>query len=211
MKSDDSAREQRVSFLLEMYKQCSSHLNRHVSAMWQCVAVIAASAAALRVEQTSPMFDLGVCVAITLCAWLIASTFDACNWFNRNIAIISNIEKIFLDYEDLRKVHPYFHRGIVPGKIIGHFKVQLYLAYSVGAILLGGHFALRLAPGLFYEHYLIEPLRGAPYVVAVGAAIFIMKLRFKHVEHEKEFVQNSPGVEIKQHNKIFASSDLEKQ
>ncbi|RTL31975.1 MAG: hypothetical protein EKK47_06150 [Burkholderiales bacterium] len=196
MTSEDQASTQRVDFLLEMYKQCSSHLNRHVSAMWQCVAVIAAAAAVLRVEQSSPMFDLSVCIAITLCAWLMASTYDACNWFNRNIAIISNIEKLFLETDDLRKVHPYFDRGMRPGKVIGHFKIQLYLAGCVATVLLLGHFYLRILPGFFAKGCVIEPLRGLPYLMAIIAMVFIKNLRTQHIEHEKDFAQRSPGIGV---------------
>src|ERR1700687_2057949 len=106
--ADPSSEHRRDEFLLEMYRQTSMHLGRHVAGVWQCVGVVGAAFVTFAVDKDKPLSDYACALVILLCAWLIATTLDASNWFNRNIAIIRNIERLFLKPSDAKLVHPYF-------------------------------------------------------------------------------------------------------
>lgn len=66
-------------------------------------------------DKDKPLNDYACALAIMLCGWLIATTLDASNWFNRNITIIGNIERLFLRPDDNKLVHPFFSKHRVQG------------------------------------------------------------------------------------------------
>lgn len=108
-------RDRRDDFLLEMYIQTSLHLSRHVAGIWQCVGVVGGALAVFALDKDKPLNDYACALAIMLCGWLIATTLDASNWFNRNITIIGNIERLFLRPDDNKLVHPFFSKHRVQG------------------------------------------------------------------------------------------------
>jgi hypothetical protein len=180
-------------FLLEMYKQCSAHLNRHVSAMWQCIAAALAVGATLRMDETGSPFDYAVTLAVLLCTWLIASNLDASAWFNRNITIIANIERQFLERTDAMLVHALFLRPHDPGKIITHFRIQIVMAVAVVVIVLIIHFSRRLASHVCLSVSNVEISSFLPYLAA-GCSIFLLRFMYRRqTEAQRKLNEESPG------------------
>lgn len=140
--------EARRAFLLQMYTECSGHLDRHVSSVWECLAVLAAAVAAVTVDSEKVVFDFAIAIAASVCVWFAASSIDASSWFNRNITIISNIERLFLERGDATLVHRYFLPPHRAPKMISHFRIHLALACLVGTLLILLHAHLRVLPVL---------------------------------------------------------------
>jgi len=95
----EQPKDRRDDFLLEMYRQTSSHLNRHILLSWQSVGVVAGALAVFilgdKLElKPDARLDFVIGVVAVLCAWSIAHVFDANNWFERNLHIITNIWRI---------------------------------------------------------------------------------------------------------------------
>lgn len=178
-----------------MYIQTSAHLSRHVSGVWQCVGVAGGALAAFSVDKNVPLNDYACTLAILLCGWLIATTLDASNWFNRNITIISNIERLFLRQEDAELIHPFFLKHRAPGEPVRHFRIQIWLGLAVAALVLGYHYATRLqgnVSGPWFEHS-----RLLPYVAAAVVALACIKVYRTTKEDDQKLQQKSPGLKLR--------------
>jgi hypothetical protein len=77
---------------------------------------------------------------VILCVWLFGHLFDSNLWYNRNLAIVANIERQFLRPEDAKLIHPYFVQYRSSDSLLGHFLVTAYLAGSLWFIVLLWHF-----------------------------------------------------------------------
>jgi hypothetical protein len=194
----------RESFLLEMYRQTSSHLNRHILLSWQSIGVVGGALAVFvlgdkSTDLASGKFDFAIAVAILLSAWSVAHVFDANNWFDRNIHIITNIERQFMHRSDLEEIHFYFeaHRKDRSKKaLIGHLMIQLRMAIGVWLLLLIYHSYARFgesgnpAPTAFHWTKMI------PLAVTIVAALLCRSV-YKDRKSDYEMLRfRSPGKRI---------------
>lgn len=186
----------RPEFLLETYKQTSTHLGRHISGLWQCVGVVGAALIVFAQDKNKPFNDYSCALVVLLCGWLAATTLDASNWFNRNLAIITNVERLFLTPDDLKYVHYFFGKHRPPGRQAQHFTIQLWLSGAVCALVLCYHFVERVYPGFSLPWSSFQFSRALPYLltpIVIGA---LLKLREHYREKDKEFQQKSPGIVV---------------
>jgi hypothetical protein len=162
--------------VLVMYRELWENINRHILVVWQSVGLLFAAFAAMfltEAEYLQP--DLATALVLVVCFWVIAHAYDASGWFNRNLAIIANIERDFLAPEDQQRIHPYFLRHR-PGFLIEHFKIQLGLAVAVGVVALSRHFFDRILAGPLTP-FGSEWARWLPYVLLLSGSIMILVLR----------------------------------
>jgi len=193
---DVSSMSRKDVFLLEIYKQCSSHLGRHVSAMWQCLAVLVAFGASVRTDTRDRTLDYGITLVVVLCTWLIASSIDASAWFNRNIAIVRNIERLFLESRDVEYVHPFFAGPPRDGKIIMHFRIQIAFAITLETLALGLHFGSRVADGFALPLRSLEVSRMLPYLISSLSALGMWRLMIAHRTQQRDADRLSPGRDL---------------
>lgn len=191
--SDPRCDEGRREFLLELYRQTSAHLGRHISGVWQCVGVVGAALIVFAQDKNASLNDYSCGLVVILCGWLAASTLDASNWFNRNLAIITNVERLFLSTHDLTLVHFFFEKHRPVGKHAKHFLIQLILSAAVLALVLGYHFAERVLPGFSLPWTCFEPVRTIPYVITLIVLIGLVLLALHYRRKETEFLERSPG------------------
>ncbi|WP_186454158.1 hypothetical protein, partial [Variovorax beijingensis] len=123
-------------------------------------------------------------------AWLI----DRIHWFNRNLAIITNIERLFLNSDDLKLVHPFFGKHRAPGKYAQHFEIQFWLSGAVGALVLCYHFVERVIPGFSLPLANFQLARALPYLLTPVVLIALVRLHRHYVKKDEEFQQKSPGI-----------------
>ena len=191
-----SMQDRRDEFLVEMYRQMMNDINRHIMVVWQSVSVLVGALAFFAlVEKNIVSLDTAAAIVLMLCGWLYCHLVDASFWYNRNLVIIANIERQFLRQTDLREIHPYFgqHRG---SKAITHLRLQGYLAYGLGALVLLWHFGERVWPNLLIANAVFDPPRSLPYLVAIAAAVIGRKEVLKAREKYKTFLSNSPGIDV---------------
>lgn len=192
--------DERKEMLLHMYDQMFNDINRHIMVVWQSVGVvIGAFAIFALVEKNVVSIDVATSLIILLCSWLISHLFDASYWYNRNLIIIANIERQFLDEDDLKNIHYYFgkHRK---SKMITHLRLQFWLAIGVSTIVLYAHFSDRVLPGIGLPIEKFEFIRALPYVFSILAIAFIVNLKAKTNTKYDTFLKNSPGIDINTSN-----------
>jgi hypothetical protein len=188
----------RQEFLIEMYRQMFADINRHMTVVWQAVSVVVGAFAILAlVEKQIIPIDVAVSLIVILCTWLYAHMLDGGYWYNRNLAIISNIERQFLVTADLTEIQYYWgkHRSR-KNRMISYFRVQAGLGVSIALMVLLFHCVTRVLPGLNAPLTAFETSRALPYITALGSVLvcyFFAKDRQKSYEN---FLDNSPGLPV---------------
>src|SRR5687767_8597827 len=87
----------RPEFLIAMYEQLMSDINRHLVVVWQMVSVVGAAIVGLVVaEKQGVPTAYAVIVALVVIAWVLEHLHDGNYWYNRNLVMITNIERVFL-------------------------------------------------------------------------------------------------------------------
>jgi hypothetical protein len=186
----------RDEFLIEVYRQMMNDINRHIMVVWQSVGVLVGAFAIFAlVEKQVVSADIACSIVLLLCGWLWAHLVDAGYWYNRNLAIISNIERQFLVKDDLKNIHYYFGSHRENNKMITHLRIQLALGLGLSVLVVIYHFTSRVLPGMT-PGAIFDPQRAFPYIVAAAVAIYCLKLSRARNSAYKEFIDNSPGVPV---------------
>lgn len=134
----------RATFLIAMYKAMWDNINRHILVVWQSItALFAALGAAYLAGRGSMNADLVATLVVLAAGWSIAHTVDARGWFNRNLHIITNIERLFLFDTDERDVHYFFRRPHRKGTI-EHLMIETMLGWCIAVVVLLWHFLTRV-------------------------------------------------------------------
>ena len=190
--------DDRREFLLEMYRQMFADINRHMTVVWQAVSVVVGAFAILAlVEKNIIPIDLAVSLIVILCTWLYAHMLDGGYWYNRNLAIISNIERQFLVTDDLRNIQYYWgkHRSR-KNRMISYFRVQAGLGAAIALMVVLFHFVTRVLPGLHAPASAFEASRALPYAAAIGAVVVCYRFAKDRQKSYENFLENSPGLTI---------------
>jgi len=186
----------KADFLIHMYNQMFSDINRHIIVIWQSVGVLVGAFALLSlVEKNIVPIDIGVSLIIIIAIWLIANIYDAAYWYNRNLCIIANIERHFLNRDDLKTVHYYFGKHRPENKMITHLRIQLMLALGVWMLVLLYQFIEKVMPA-WPVLWNLSILQVLPYVTTVvGIVLWIYYWQYGKRRYN-EFLRESPGLEV---------------
>jgi len=190
--------DDRHQFLLEMYRQMFADINRHMTVVWQAVSVVVGAFAILALaEKNIVPVDIAIALIVVLCTWMYAHMLDGGYWYNRNLAIISNIERQFLDVDDLKHIQYYWgkHRS-KKNRMISYFRVQAGLAVAIASLVLVFHFATRVLPGRHEPWSSFDLSRALPYITAAGAVIVCLVFARDRQKSYENFLMNSPGVTV---------------
>jgi hypothetical protein len=197
MNTTNDPRSKRMDFLIEVYKQMMADINRHIVVVWQSIGVVIGSFTIMGlVDKQVLSIDIAASLIIIICSWALALLLDSSYWYNRNLGIIANIEKIFLDPSDLKNVHYYFGKHRPKNRMITTLRVQVALSLGIGLLVLIYHFLVQVLPGFKLSISRFDPRRALPYVVALIAGVLIIKLKKKRIIDYDEFLKNSPGLQI---------------
>jgi len=187
----------RRELLLKMYDQLFNDINRHIVVIWQSISVLVGAFAIFAlVEKKIISIDLATAIIVLLSAWLISDLYDSAYWYNRNLAMIANIERQFLEKEDLKNIHYYFGKHRPVSSMLTHLKIQYALGVGICSIVLLYHFFLRIVPGFGLSFKKIDPVRSIPYIVFIASFFFLRWIRENRRKSYQEFLNNSPGIEI---------------
>lgn len=189
---------ERETFLIEIYRQMFSDINRHLTVIWQSVSVVVGAFALLALSEKGVVpSDVAIGLIVILCGWLYAHMLDAGYWYNRNLVIIANIERQFLLTSDLKDIHFYWgeHRSS-KNKMITHIRIQSVLGIALAGLVLLFHFATRVVPGFDQPWSSIQLVRCLPYVCAVFAFGWCANLSKDRDKAYVSFRTNSPGKSV---------------
>ncbi len=201
---ENESHSPRDGFLLEMYRQMSNHLNRHILLSWQSIGVVGGALAVFVLGDKLDLngdvrLDFAIAIVILLSAWSIAHVFDANNWFERNLHIITNIERQFLKPSDKEEIHYFFttHRDARSEKsLIKHLQIQFAMAGSLWAILVAYHLYQRVVPGLDAPMSNFELVRITPYLVSAACALYCWRVWKDRRDDYRKLLEQSPGKPI---------------
>jgi hypothetical protein len=210
MKETEQSRKDHVdsrrAFLIEMYKQMFANINRHILVVWQGIAVLAGTVALFALVEKAVLFlDLACGVFVLLLGWFVAHVLDASNWFNRNLAIMTNIEREFLGDEDLRLIHYYFGKPRPNNQLISHFNIQLAFALVLAVLVLATHFIYRVVPGFALPFVNFDWPRTIPYVVLLAICLYLIAFWRKSNQNYLQLLQNSPGRSVETTSVTYGS------
>lgn len=189
--------DRRADFLIEMYKQMWTNINRHILVVWQSVSVLIGTLAAFAlVEKKVISLDVACSLVVMISAWLVAHTIDANYWFNRNLAIISNIERQFLRPNDLCLIQSYFSTHRQGGPLLDHLAVQAMLGGAFTLLVLVYHFIERVLPGIGAPWATVQVLGALPYLTFLIAAPSLWKWHRIETRKYESFHKESPGLTL---------------
>jgi len=172
-------------------------INQHINVVWQSIGVVVGSLALLSLAEKNIIpIDVSFSLIVILIGWMAANLIDSSYWYNRNLVIIANIERQFLEQNDLKEIHYYFGAHRPKNKMITHLKVQMYLGIAIAVLILLYHFYERVSPGFCLPIEFFEPLRTLPYLVTTVCIVALLKLQKKKSSDYNEFIRNSPGKAI---------------
>lgn len=190
----------RQDLLLRMYDQMFNDINRHINVIWQPITLVFSSLALLAAGTKDIIsIDIAEALIILLVGWLIATLYDSTYWYNRNLAIIANIERQLLKQSDLRHIHYYFGKHRAPNSMLTHIRIQWWLGLGIGVFVLLHHFlseALTMCPYISTPHVDIRWEAFLPYLAALVAFFVCNRVRKQRIASYEEFLTNSPGLEI---------------
>lgn len=180
-----------------MYDQMFNDINRHIMVVWQSIGLVLGAIATYGLVGTDIItLDVASGIIILLSTWLIAHLYDSSYWYNRNLAIIANIERQFLDTSDLNNIHYYFGKHRPENPMITHLRIQYYLGFTLAILVLLNHFFERVEPGFGEPWSNFEPMRIVPYVLAIVACFYLRYHKRRNDKKYTEFLTNSPGIDI---------------
>lgn len=187
----------RRELLLRMYDQMFNDINRHIMVVWQSVGVLVGAFAIFALTEKQVIsVDVASTLLILIAGWSLAHHLDASYWYNRNLAMIANIEKQFLVKDDLSEIHYYFGSHRPANKMITHLRIQVMLAFGIAAVVLTFHFFQRILPGIWGSWASFEFIRALPYLVGVALVVYLMRLRANRNRSYEEFISHSPGRDV---------------
>lgn len=184
----------RRDFLRVMYEQMFRDIAQQYTIVWQAAGVVFASFALMALSEKDVLpIDLALAVVLIVLIWFLDNVIECSYWYNRNISIISNIERQFLERSDLREIHYYFEAIPKNNSMPAHIRVHGALGVGLGALIITYHFFSRVTPGFGLSLYYVDWVRAAPYAVAlVGAIWLVARARRRSMDFDK-FKQLSPG------------------
>lgn len=206
-----SEKNYREELLLHMYNQTFNNINRHITVVWQTIGTLIGAFAFLALAEKHIISeDIAISLIIFVVAWAVAHLYDASSWYNRNIAIITNIERQLLNAKDEKEIHFFFlkHRK---NEMIEHFKIQFCLSFGIGLIMLLYHFFKYVFPYIVFDIHSIDLLKYLPYITCCLATQRIYVLRKHYQQQYNDLIRNSPGKEIQLFGKASEKNDTSKE
>ena len=192
-----SKQEDRLQLLLKMYDQMFNDINTHITVIWQSAGVLVSAFAIFALAEKQVInVDISAAFIILIAGWLLAHLQDASYWYNRNLVIIANIERQFLEQDDLKHIHYYFGAHRPNNRMITHLRIQNVFGLGIGFIVLWSHLSTRVFPGMHIGST-FDPQRLLPYVILIAVCICLHQMHGHFTRKYREFIEMSPGTQIK--------------
>lgn len=165
----------RKEFLLAMYKELFNNIDRHISLSWQSISIVASFLTAFILTEKFKVPSLiTVFFLIVVIAWTIARLIDAEHWYERNIHIISNIEKIFLtEKDDDKHIHFYFKYNRTKKNKLESVLIQSFASTILWMISLG-YYVWRIPKSIKENSYMFDPSQEIIFLITFSVMVAIL-------------------------------------
>jgi hypothetical protein len=189
--STGQPKSRRDDFLIAMYNQMHQGISRHTIGVWQSITTLLAAIGALSLAEKHVLSaDVAVAFVMLTLVWFLAQVMDASYWYNRNLAMISNIERQFLDDSDLKVIHYYFGQHRKANVFLTNFRIHGLFALTLLVLVLGYHFTNSV---LASDPIHVSLSTLLPYAIVIVGAIGLRILWRHRSKSYSEFLNNSPG------------------
>lgn len=191
-----TAYEKRPEFLIGMYEQLMADINRHIVVVWQMVGVVGAAIAGLVVaEKEGVPTAYGVILTLLVISWVVEHLHDSNFWYNRNLVMITNIERVFLTPNDVDLIHPYFAAHRKKGSFLTHLQVQRHYALAIAVLVVLYFLAKSVLPSLAWG----SPVDIAKWIALAAFLFLFVRDRILLRRYDKkyeEYLKISPGISV---------------
>jgi len=192
MKKED---EWRKRFLIELYNQLWNSINKRLSLIWESIGVLAGAFAIFALtEKNIISLNYATAIIIIISAWFLAHTIDMSFWYNRNLAMIANIERLFLSIKDVKLIYPYFAERR-KNKMVSYLKIQAALGIGIIVIVTAIHFFQKIIPVIRCVNA-FEGESIIPYLILLACVILLVRFKkIRNADYDR-FLKTSPGKDI---------------
>ncbi len=198
----------RKDFLIQMYQQLCSEIDRHIKIIWQIVGVLLSAFAIFAlVEKDVIPLDIASVILVLVCGLSIAIVIESNFWYNRNLVIIANIERQFLKESDAIDIHFYFTKHRKNNAYIDMMIIQIIFVVILVCVVLIYHFSVEVLPFMKLEASNFVPIKATPYLVFLISLVLLLSFHKKRIKNYNSFKDNSPGIEIKPPANFDSNSD----
>lgn len=97
----------------------------------------------------------------------------------------------------MKEIHYYFGKHRKKSAMLTHLRIRYALGLGIASLFILYHFIGRVLPGIHSPIRNFELSRSLPYLAAPVWAIFLWFLRKNRIESYQEFLENSPGIDVK--------------
>ncbi|WP_417364269.1 hypothetical protein [Galbibacter sp.] len=198
----------RKDFLIQMYNQLCSEIDRHIKIIWQIVGVLLSAFAIFAlVEKDIISVDIASDILVLVCGLSIAIIIESNYWYNRNLVIIANIERQFLKESDAKEIHYYFTKHRKNNSYIDMMIIQIWFVIILLCVILVYHFSIQVLPYINLDCSNFSPIKATPYLVVLVGSIILFSFHRKRIENYNAFIKNSPGIKIGNSEDFDSNSD----
>lgn len=189
----------RADFLIAMYGQLMEDINRHIVVVWQMVSVVGAAVVGLVVaEKQGVPTAYATIVALVVIAWVLEHLHDSNYWYNRNLVMITNIERVFLTPQDVDRIHPYFVSHRPARSFLEHLMIQRVYALVV-AWLVFGYFVARAVYPTIDPAASVDVTKVLALIVFSAVILRDQVLLNNYATKYQKYLDISPGVTVSRH------------
>lgn len=190
--------DKREEFLLHLFDKVWDDIGSTIKVIWQSIVILLGAIATIIFTKAN-IVPITTAYSIIMIAivWILAHVENAAYWFNRNLVIIANIERQFLNEDDSEQIHCYF-LGHRPAKMAPHFQLQYWFLIAIAVCLLFYYTTTKIFP--FFKNfpqpsycYYIFSVVYFPYLLAVAGGVLLYVFKNKNIEKYNEFKMFSPG------------------
>lgn len=187
----------RKDFLIEMYKQLSNEIDRHIKVIWQIVGVLLSTFTVYALVQKNALsLDMATSILVLVSGLSVAIVIESNYWYNRNLVIISNIERQFLLDSDSKDIHYYFTKHRSNNAYLDMMVIQIIFVLVLLLIVIAYHFFIQVWP---YRHLCLshfDPIKSFPYFALIICVLWNLHFHFKRRRNYNDFKRESPGISI---------------
>ena len=199
--------DDRKTFLISMYDQLCHEMDRHIKIIWQIVGVLLSTFAIFAlVEKNIISIDIAASILIAVCGLAIAIIIESNFWYNRNLVIVANIERQFLDVNDATEIHYYFTKHRKNNAYLDMMLIQMVFVGLILLIITVYHFNQSILHAFSFNNT-FDLSKSLPYIILAITLISLYLFHRKRISDFNEFKSNSPGKTLEGVPEFESNSD----
>jgi hypothetical protein len=190
------AQDYRKTLLIELYKQLWNSTNTRLNLTWESIGILVGAFAIFALtEKRVITLDYATALIVLIAAWFIAHVIDMSYWFNRNLAMIVNVERQFLNVTDARLLYPYFLSHRKGNRMVSYLRIQAGLGIGLGLVVTLFHFMQSVVPVIACRAP-VTPEMLLPYIITAIAVVTLCLFRRRRNNRYADFIKESPGEDM---------------